>query len=171
MQTVERAKKFFAAPATACAVLLAVAAIRWTAVRGDRKAAAVPPETGGIEVTDEEVRAEILHVMGDPEEFLRTDNEIQRRLPKALRKARAEPERANEIYATEFAGTGLSEFLPKSLWEEQLAAFTEKQIAAMEAWRPMDASDLAGFEDDIRAFLVEKKRREAEAASAACRGE
>lgn len=109
-----------------------------------------------IAVSDKEVRERLLRTIGDPEEFVRRTEETKRRLVQALRMARAEPARADEIYETELAG-----FMSRTLWEGHLAAeYSEERLAAMERCPPMEKGGIETMEAPIRAFLAERKLRE-----------
>ncbi|MBQ7251957.1 MAG: hypothetical protein IJS32_05070 [Kiritimatiellae bacterium] len=110
-----------------------------------------------IEVSDEEVRDKLFRMIGDPEESVRRIEETKRRLVRALRTARAEPARADEIYETE-----LADFLSRALWEGHLAAgYSEERLAEMERCPPVVKGGIEAMEAPVRAFLADRKLREA----------
>ena len=121
----------------------------------------------GIVVSDEEVEAAVRKAIGDGDEYVRRNNEVLRRLPRALRKVRETPDRTEEIYEEELRG-----FMPHALWLAHLEKnYTEEDIVALERHTPMDAGELDNLANAVRRSLVERKLREAVCGAGGLRAE
>lgn len=109
-----------------------------------------------IVISDDDVQRKLEKMVGDPQEFIRKNNEVLIRLPRALRMARAEPERVDEIYDRELRG-----FMSYPLWRAHLEEnYPEEKLCEIEQCRPMDMSEFDDMRRGIRDFLAERKLRE-----------
>lgn len=109
-----------------------------------------------IVIPDDDVQKKLEKMVGDPQKFIHKNNEVLIRLPRALRMARAEPERVDEIFDQELRG-----FMSYPLWLAHLEEnYTEEKLCEIERCRPMDMSDFDDLRRGIRDFLAERKLRE-----------
>lgn len=129
----------------------AVALVAW--VLEIRKSEAM--ERLGLAITDEEVSEAVQGAIGNGTDYLRRNNELLRRLPRALRMVRGAPERADEIYAEE-----LQDFMPHALWLKHVERnYSDEDIAALENHAPMDGGELEKVAASVRSLLAERKLR------------
>ena len=120
-----------------------------------RKAEAM--ERLGIAVSDGEVQEAVRKAIGNAEDYVRRNNELLRRLPRALRRVRETPNRADEIYEEELRGV-----MSHALWLGHLKKnYTEEDIVALESHAPMDVGELDNVATAVRLFLEEQKLRTA----------
>lgn len=109
-----------------------------------------------IVISDDDVQKKLEKIVGDPQEFIRKNNEVLLRLPRALRMARAEPERSDEIFEQELKG-----LISYSLWRAHVGENDDEgKLCEIEQCPPMDMGGVDDMRRGIRDFLAERKLRE-----------
>jgi hypothetical protein len=113
-------------------------------------------EQYGIEVTTEDLNIILEDTLKGRTEYVRRTNEAIVQLPKALRAAMLNPDKADTIYKKYLEGS-----MNYGLWQAHLAAqYSEEQIAIMEQRKPIEESELDALIEPLRELTLDNRLRE-----------
>lgn len=109
-----------------------------------------------ISVSNEEVRRKLQNIYKDDDSYLERTNEILEILPKALREAKANPDKEKEIYQKYLRG-----YMSYELWQKHVEAnYTEEKLRGLETHKPLNEEEMYKSVEPVRKILLEQKLRE-----------
>jgi hypothetical protein len=110
----------------------------------------------GISVSEEDQRAKLAEIYKNDAAVLDKLTGIRERLPDAWREARANPDRASQIYEER-----LKDLMSRDRWQKYLAEDTTAEtIRRLEAMAPPKKEDLYRPSDSLKRVLVERALRD-----------